>query len=206
MDRREFVHITALGSAAGVVSFTGLGVLWEDDSEPVVTGDALSAERDTPTARTTATRTSSDTPTDPPTVTETSTERQTEMRAEAETATESPTPRETATATEAETATPTATTDTQPSVTATPHPSRGVEAEFQPIDDYREVYVRLQNTNSYAVEATATVSWRFEDGSSVRQSKTVEMGADSYWAGEFRHSEESRTFDSWGHELTVTRL
>lgn len=189
MDRREFLHITALGSAAGVFSFTGLGLVWEDaPGEEHSNSATASPSTDAPSTSATTPTTSTD-DRDP-----------TSTDADARTETDRPSTTEPSpTATETPSS---ATTETRPSAT-TPGPWREVDVRYRAYDENRKVYVNVENGNDYAVEVTVTISWGFEDGSETSETRVVELDAGKYWAGEVRADAGERSVESWGHQHTV---
>lgn len=194
MKRREFLHITALGSAAGVMSFTGLGLLWDDappDGGALPTDDGGPSPTANPGRTTTATAT--------PASTE-GADDGTDVPLETPTATATPTP----TATDAE-VTGTERATSPDGGTATPRPSRNVHAEFTPLDDTQEVYVQLENANAFAVDVIVTITWGYDDGTTATEVVMVSMEADSFWADSIYHDAGNRTVQRWGHELDVEK-
>lgn len=198
MNRREFVHITALGSAAGVMSFTGLGLVWnEDDSRDAPPPDAgTESPSDTATPSPTdersprsQTRTSSDDASPSPTATESA----------SPTATTTESPQGTEHGTEG---TPTSST---PGQTGTPEPSQNVESDFTPLDDDQEVYVKLENGNSYTVDITITITWGYDDGTTATKVRTVQLGPDAFWSDSIYRDAEGRTVERWGYKLDVEK-
>lgn len=183
MNRREFLHITALGSAAGVMSFTGLGLLWKDDGPTDPTDDGH-ASPIAANSSSTGTANASPTPDD-----------------------SSDAPTETPRATDdlQGTDTGTAGTTSPAGPTGTPEPWRGVEADFTPLDDDQEVYVQLKNENPYAVDVTVTITWGYDDGTGATEVQTVEMDAESFWSGSIYRDAGDRTVERWGHELDVEK-
>lgn len=196
MNRRDFVQVTLLGVGAGAASFTGLGIL-DERLEEGENGHDGSPPRDTPTgADRTGTEPGSTTTdaweTDQPTDV-----RESSGDPESET---TPSPR-----TDELTDEPTPTGTPTESPTATPEPWQGVESDFKPFDDDNEIYVRIQNHNSYTVDVTVRVTWGFEDGSEVEERRLLTIGADDHWAGTLRHGVEGKTVSSWGRRLTVEK-
>ena len=207
MNRREFLHITALGSAAGVLSFTGLGLLWPDDArETAPTGEAT----DSPTAvpPRSPTRSTDDPPSGtrrtgvddadgPGATTEPTDAERPTSTTEPAAPTETPEP--------TDTAAPTEPPSSPEPATATPAPWREVESKFTPVDEGREVYVFVENGNDYAVEVVVTVSWDFEDGSEAEETRTVRLDAGGYWNESLYADANGRTVDGWGRRLSVRR-
>lgn len=188
MNRREFLHITALGSATGVLSFTGLGLVW--DGAP---GERRSNSA-TASPSTDAPSTSAATPTTSPddrgpTPTDTDARTATDARTDRPSTTEP---------------SPTA-TETPSSATTTPEPWREVDVRYRAYDENRKVYVNVENGNDYAVEVTVTISWGFEDGSETSDTRVVELDAGEYWAEEVRADAGERSVESWGRQHTVER-
>lgn len=205
MDRREFLHITALGSAAGVLSFTGLGLVWEDaPGEGHSNSATVSPSTDAPSTSAAAPTTSPDDQYPTPTDTDAQTDTDTRTDTDAPTGTDRPSTTEPSpTATETSSS---ATTETSSSATTTPEPWREVNVRYRAYDENRKVYVNVENGNDYAVEVTVTISWGFEDGSETSETRIVELDAGAYWAGEVRAEAGERSVESWGHQHTVETL
>lgn len=194
MNRREFVHITALGSAAGVMSFTGLGLVWNDD----VGRDAPppDAGTDSPSDTATPSPTEERSPRSP-------TRTSSDDSSTSPTATDSEVP--TATATESPQGTGGTTTSSTPGQTGTPDPSQNVESDFTWIDDNQEVYVKLENGNPYAVDITITITWGYDDGTTATKVRTVQLEADAFWSDSIYRDAEGRTVERWGNKLDVEK-
>lgn len=210
MDRREFVHITALGSAAGVLSFTGLGLLWGSDD-----ADGSSHDGGTDATQTRSPFTSSHDPTDP-SPTSTATEHATvsddpSVTVAEGTPTAEPTAEQTDDPTPEPTADPQATTTTSrdhagsPTASPTPAPWRNVDSRFRTVDDKREVYVNLENRNDYAVDVRVSVSWGYADGTEATETRSVRLEAGDYWAESISRDHGGKSIESWGHGLDVRK-
>lgn len=208
MDRREFLHITALGSAAGVASFTGIGLLWDDSPDARADTGA-----DSPTDRSPSTASPRPGTDDPGTERPTDAPTGTEPGGSDGTATESPATAESppTSETESQTATesPTARTPTDGTAateTGTPEPWRSVDVRYRAYDEDRAVYINVENGNDYAVEVTVTVSWGFDDGSETSETRAPQLEAGEYWAEEVRADAGDRTVRSLGYRDDVQKL